>query len=140
MAKINKYLGFVLVGAATAAAAGAIAASVLKRKQKPDPVDYDEFFDDDFHDDFKVCESCKEEKETTEDFVSWEDSERDTIFVEPEEISDEEEIWEVISEENENLQENTPEEDEDFQEVISDDEETPETISDEDIPEEKEEN
>lgn len=129
MAKINKYLGFVLVGAATAAAAGAIAASVLKRKQKPDPVDYDEFFDDDFHDDFKVCESCKEEKEPNEDFVSWEDSERDTIWVETEEISDEEEILEgeVV-------------EDEDFQEVISDDEETPETISDEDIPEEKEEN
>lgn len=129
MAKINKYLGFVLVGAATAAAAGAIAASVLKRKQKPDPVDYDEFFDDDFHDDFKVCESCKEEKEPNEDFVSWENSERDTIWVETEEISDEEEILEgeVV-------------EDEDFQEVISDDEETPETISDEDIPEEKEEN
>ena len=46
MAKINKYWGLVAVGALTAAAAGAVAALVTRKKS------YEEDFEDDFDDDF----------------------------------------------------------------------------------------
>ena len=96
MAKINKYLGFVLVGAATAAAAGAIAASVLKRKNPTSSIGYDEIFDDDFEDGFEVCKSCCEEP--AEDFMAWEETEADDIPYEPEveELSEEELVYLTI--------------------------------------------
>ena len=49
MAKLNKYWGFVAVGAAAAVAAGAVAALVLKKKPLDD---FEDDFDDDFDDYF----------------------------------------------------------------------------------------
>lgn len=72
MAKINKYWGFVAVGALTAAAAGAVAALIAKKGSCKEDFD----FEDDF-DDFDLNED-KEEKpeenaeEAAEAFQSWE--------------------------------------------------------------------
>ena len=49
MAKLNKYWGFVAVGAVAAAAAGAVAALAFKKKPLED---FEDDFDDDFDDDF----------------------------------------------------------------------------------------
>ena len=64
MAKLNKYWGFVAVGAAAAVAAGAVAALVLKKKPLDD-------FEDDFDDDFEdvedlVAATDDEQEEVTE--------------------------------------------------------------------------
>ena len=48
MAKINKYWGYVAVGAVAAAAAGAIAALVSRRSVCEE--DFEDDFDDDFED------------------------------------------------------------------------------------------
>ena len=58
MAKINKYWGLVAVGALTAAAAGAIAALVLKK----DPLDDFDDFDDDFEDETGEEETAEKEE------------------------------------------------------------------------------
>ena len=50
MAKLNKYWGFVAVGAVAAAAAGAVAALAFKKKPLED---FEDDFDDDFDDDFE---------------------------------------------------------------------------------------
>ena len=51
MAKLNKYWGFVAVGAAAAVAAGAVAALVLKKKPLDDfEDDFDDLFDEDDED------------------------------------------------------------------------------------------
>ena len=61
MAKINKYWGLVAVGALTAAAAGAIAALVLKK----DPLDdFDDFDDEDFE-----LEDLEALRETIDDLI-----------------------------------------------------------------------
>lgn len=71
MAKINKYWGLVAVGAATAAAAGAIAAIVMKKKPVNDTME----FEDDFDMDFETPENkTAEASETSEDFASWEEA------------------------------------------------------------------
>ena len=49
MAKLNKYWGFVAVGAVAAAAAGAVAALAFKKKPLED---FEDDFDDDFDDYF----------------------------------------------------------------------------------------
>ena len=49
MAKMNKYWGFVAIGAAAAAVAGAVAAMALKKKPMSD-YDFEDDFDDDFDD------------------------------------------------------------------------------------------
>lgn len=68
MAKINKYWGLVAVGALTAAAAGAMAAVLMKNKAVPE-------FEDDFDEDFDNLEKTEEpEKESGEAFVSWEEA------------------------------------------------------------------
>ena len=46
MAKINKYWGFVAVGALTAAAAGAVAALVAKKNSCKEDFDFEDDFDD----------------------------------------------------------------------------------------------
>ena len=68
MAKINKYWGFVAVGALTAAAAGAIAAAFLKKHADPENFEFDE--------DAPVQDDSDEEpvKESKEVFQSWEPS------------------------------------------------------------------
>ncbi len=68
MAKINKYWGFVAVGALTAAAAGAIAAAFLKNRTDLEDFDFD---DDDFDQDESEEKPAKESKEA---FQSWEPS------------------------------------------------------------------
>ena len=50
MAKLNKYWGFVAVGAVAAAAAGAVAALAFKKKPLDD---FEDDFEDDFDDDFE---------------------------------------------------------------------------------------
>ena len=69
MAKINKYWGMVALGAVTAAVAGAVAATFANRKALKDAAD----FDDDFEDEGEVT-SESPQKETREDFISWEAS------------------------------------------------------------------
>ena len=66
MAKLNKYWGFVAVGAVAAAAAGAVAALAFKKKPLED---FEDDFDDDFDDDFEEEEEPKKEekKEDAED-------------------------------------------------------------------------
>ncbi len=76
MAKKNKYWGLVAVGAATAAAAGAIAAFVMKKKPDKDIMDFEDDFEDDFDEDFETPENVNadETPETAEDFASWEEN------------------------------------------------------------------
>ena len=74
MAKFNKYWGFVAIGAATAAAAGAVAA-IITKKNRTESIGFEDDFDDDF-DDFDIPEKS-DEKETAEDFVAWEDTEEE---------------------------------------------------------------
>ena len=76
MAKINKYWGLIALGAVTAAAAGAIAASLSRRKELENAADFDDDFEDDLKDDEDVREA-KEKKESPEDFISWEASSDD---------------------------------------------------------------
>lgn len=71
MAKINKYWGFVAVGALTAAAAGAIAAAFLKNRTDLEDFDFD---DEDFDQDESEEKPAKESKEA---FQSWEPSPND---------------------------------------------------------------
>ena len=59
MAKINKYWGFVAVGALTAAAAGAIAAAFLKNRTDLEDFDFD---DEDFDQDESEEKPAKESK------------------------------------------------------------------------------
>ena len=67
MAKLNKYWGFVAVGAVAAAAEGAVAALAFKKKPLED---FEDDFDDDFDDDFEEEEEPKKEekKEAHESF------------------------------------------------------------------------
>lgn len=74
MAKFNKYWGFVALGAATAAAAGAVAA-IITKKNRTESIGFDDDFDD--FDDFDIPEKS-DEKETAEDFVAWEDTEEES--------------------------------------------------------------
>ena len=67
MAKINKYWGMVALGAVTAAAAGAIAATFAKRRALEEAADLEEDFEDE-----QETNEQPEEKEVREDFVSWE--------------------------------------------------------------------
>ena len=59
MAKLNKYWGFVAVGALTAAAAGAVAAVIIKKH----PHTKDEDFTEDFDDAFDIAFDSDEEEE-----------------------------------------------------------------------------
>ena len=59
MAKINKYWGFVAIGALTAAAAGAVAAVIAKRNSRNEEFE----FEDDFDEDFDIPVESEEEKE-----------------------------------------------------------------------------
>ena len=52
MAKINKYWGYVAVGALTAVAAGAVAALIAKKGSCKEDFDFEDDFDDDFDDYF----------------------------------------------------------------------------------------
>lgn len=70
MAKFNKYWGFVALGAATAAAAGAVAA-IITKKNRTESIGFEDDFDD--FDDFDIPEKS-DEKETAEDFVAWDDT------------------------------------------------------------------
>ena len=74
MAKINKYWGFVAVGALTAAAAGVVAAIIAKKGSCKEDFDFEDDFDDfDLTDEEeKTEEKADEEAETAEDFQSWE--------------------------------------------------------------------
>lgn len=71
MAKMNKYWGMVAVGALTAAAAGFVAAAFMKKKVVTDGPDFEDEFDEDFD---TLEKPDDEEKETHEDFASWEPS------------------------------------------------------------------
>ena len=70
MAKINKYWGYVAIGALTAAAAGAVAALIAKKGSCKEDFDFEDDFDDFDLTDEK--ETAKEEQEPAEDFQSWE--------------------------------------------------------------------
>ena len=70
MAKINKYWGYVAIGALTAAAAGAVAALIAKKGSCKEDFDFEDDFDDFDLTDEK--ETAKEDQEPTEDFQSWE--------------------------------------------------------------------
>lgn len=87
MAKINKYWGLVAVGALTAAAAGAVAALVTRKKA------YEEDFEDDFDDldDFEEDDK-KEEKEEKEVFQDWDKTTSETVDAAKEETSVEEKL------------------------------------------------
>ena len=50
MAKMNKYWGMVAIGALTAAAAGAVAAVLMKKKPVAEGPDFEDDFDDYFED------------------------------------------------------------------------------------------
>ena len=52
MAKINKYWGLVALGAVTAAAAGAMAAVIMKKRSFEEDFDIED--DDDFEEDFDI--------------------------------------------------------------------------------------
>lgn len=70
MAKMNKYWGYVAVGALTAAAAGAVAALIAKKGSCKEDFDFEDDFDDfDLTDEEEITE---EEQEPAEDFQSWE--------------------------------------------------------------------
>lgn len=73
MAKFNKYWGFVALGAATAAAAGA-ATAILTKKNRTESVGYEDDFED--FDDFDIPEDSdtNEESDAAEAFVAWEDT------------------------------------------------------------------
>ena len=66
MAKINKYWGYVAIGALTAAAAGAVAALIAKKGSCKEDFDFEDF---DLTDE---KETAKEDQEPAEDFQSWE--------------------------------------------------------------------
>ena len=68
MAKINKYWGLVAVGALTAAAAGAMAAHLMRKPSKKE-CDLEFDFDDDFDDDFD--EESADIPEEPEAFQEW---------------------------------------------------------------------
>lgn len=70
MAKINKYWGYVAIGALTAAAAGAVAALIAKKGSCKEDFDFEDDFDDFDLTDEK--ETAKEDQEPAEDFQSWE--------------------------------------------------------------------
>ena len=97
MAKLNKYWGFVAVGAVAAAAAGAVAALAFKKKPLED---FEDDFDDDFDDDFEEEEEPKEEekKEAHESFEAWEESE-EAVEESAEEEAEETEAEEALEEE-----------------------------------------
>lgn len=69
MAKINKYWGYVAIGALTAAAAGAVAALIAKKGSCKEDFDFEDDFDDFDLTDEK--ETAKEDQEPAEDFQSW---------------------------------------------------------------------
>lgn len=73
MAKLNKYWGFVAVGALTAAAAGAVAAVITKKHPHTKDEDFTEDFDDAFDIAFDSDEEEEKEapQESAEDFESW---------------------------------------------------------------------
>ena len=73
MAKLNKYWGFVVVGALTAAAAGAVAAMITKKHPHTKDEDFTEDFDDAFDIAFDSDEEEEKEapQESAEDFESW---------------------------------------------------------------------
>ena len=70
MAKINKYWGYVAIGALTAAAAGAVAALIAKKGSCKEDFDFEDDFDDFDLTDEK--ETAKEVLVPAEDLHSWE--------------------------------------------------------------------
>lgn len=88
MAKLNKYWGLVALGAATAAAAGAIAAFMTKKSPRREILDYEDDFDEDF--DTLSEDEDEEEEKAAEDFVAWDDSDETQEDAAPEEASEEE--------------------------------------------------
>ena len=72
MAKINKYWGFVAVGALTAAAAGAVAALIAKKGSCKEDFDFEDDFDD-FDLNEEKAEESADTTEAAEDFQAWEE-------------------------------------------------------------------
>ena len=62
MAKINKYWGYVAIGALTAAAAGAVAALIAKKGSCKEDFDFEDDFDDYFED-----EDLEDEKDAEDE-------------------------------------------------------------------------
>ena len=68
MAKLNKYWGFVAVGAVAAAAAGAVAALAFKKKPLEDfEDDFEDEFDNDFFEDEDDEPAAATKNDTAED-------------------------------------------------------------------------
>ena len=106
MAKLNKYWGFVALGAVTAAAAGAIAAFMTKKNSPKEILDYEEDFDEDL-DGLSVEEDEEEAEKSTEDFVAWDENEEAEEAAAPKEETEEPKQEENISE-NEVSEEEPP--------------------------------
>ena len=71
MAKLNKYWGMVAIGALTAAAAGAMAAVLMKKKPVAEGPDFD--------DDVSADKSEEDSRDGHEAFASWEPSESEDV-------------------------------------------------------------
>ena len=93
MAKINKYWGLVVLGAATAAAAGAVAAVFSKRRVLEQTADLEEDFEDEQEPSLQP-----EKKDVHEDFISWEDTSDEDVSDLPEEETSEEDAADVPEE------------------------------------------
>ncbi|MCI5530612.1 MAG: hypothetical protein MR406_10815 [Blautia sp.] len=76
MAKMNKYWGMVAIGALTAAAAGAVAAVLMKKKPVAEGPDFEDDFDDDA---VSVNKSGEDSRDGHEAFASWEPSESEDV-------------------------------------------------------------